>query len=181
MLNKEHVSLSFMGDYMPAFMDISGQRFGRLIALSQAPAVRGKIKWQVRCDCGAEKIVDGGHMRRGKIVSCGCYLHEITVEKAPRYLRKGAPTKHGMKGAKVYNVWKTMRQRCLNPKCADFKHYGGRGITVDPRWDDFRAFYADMGEPNGLTLERIDNAKGYGPDNCRWATWSDQVRNRRKL
>lgn len=80
-----------------------------------------------------------------------------------------------------FNVWCKMRQRCNNPKSPDFENYGGRGITVCERWQDFAAFMADMGErPSPAhTLERENNDKGYGPDNCIWATRDIQARNRR--
>jgi hypothetical protein len=82
-----------------------------------------------------------------------------------------------------YAVWAQMVQRCTNPKQARFADYGGRGIDVDPRWLKFEAFIEDMGDRPAvdtlLTLERIDNDRGYWPDNCTWATYSQQVRNRR--
>ena len=73
-----------------------------------------------------------------------------------------------------------MKARCTNPKTQQWKDYGGRGIIFAPQWDRFDAFLADMGEcPVGLTLDRIDNDKGYGPDNCRWTNYKTQFRNRR--
>ncbi len=73
-----------------------------------------------------------------------------------------------------------MRQRCLNTRCRDYRHYGGRGITVCPRWDIYSNFLLDMGEaPQGKTLERIENSEGYTPGNCRWATRAEQSRNKR--
>jgi len=80
----------------------------------------------------------------------------------------------------IYYVWKNLRQRCDNPNNPAYKNYGGRGITYDPRWKDFCAFKADMGEcPEGLMLERIDNNKGYYKDNCKWANWEEQNFNKR--
>lgn len=80
----------------------------------------------------------------------------------------------------LYMTWLTMRQRCRNPKAKGFRNYGGRGITVCDRWDDFETFVEDMGEkPPGTTLDRIDNDGNYEPSNCRWATAKEQLKNKR--
>ena len=89
-------------------------------------------------------------------------------------------TKHGRCGAPGYNAWQMMKQRCLNPNRPDFSYYGGRGIKVCERWMQYANFFEDMGEPpKGMQLDRLDNAKDYGPENCEWRTRKKNCRNRR--
>ena len=89
------------------------------------------------------------------------------------------PTKHGHFGTPIYFVWNMMRQRCTNPRNKSYKNYGAKGITVCDRWQHFANFLEDMGErPSNHTLDRIDNAKGYSPENCRWVSWEAQQRHR---
>lgn len=89
---------------------------------------------------------------------------------------------HGMTNTPTYHVWRQIKQRCLNPKNARYADYGGRGITVCKRWSDsFSAFVSDMGEaPRGMSIDRVDNDRGYEPGNCRWATYSEQNSNYRR-
>jgi hypothetical protein len=89
--------------------------------------------------------------------------------------------KHGMFGSPTYRSWAAMKQRCLNPNRPGYKHYGGRGVTICKEWiDSFEAFFRDMGErPEGTSLERVKNERGYEPGNCVWMSKKLQNRNRR--
>lgn len=92
------------------------------------------------------------------------------------------PLKHGMRKnrTRTYACWVSMVQRIINPKCHNYPRYGGRGLDLDPRWREFTSFLSDMGEvPDHCSIERINNDKGYWPDNCRWATALEQQANRR--
>ena len=145
-------------------------RYGRLEIIGTADRHNGHIHMLCRCDCGTEKAISLYSLKKGATQSCGCYRKE----KGPGNKR------HGLADTKIHMIWMSMRQRCSNSNNPAFKNYGGRGITVDPRWNSFEAFFEDMGEaPKGMSLDRIDNDKGYGPDNCKWATRIEQGRNTR--
>jgi len=147
--------------------------FGRLKVIGKEElSYKNQVMWLCECACGGSKSVATGRLTSGRTRSCGCINKE-------RFITHGQAFK-GKKSTE-YNIWHNMRARCSSPKNSHYSDYGGRGITVCKEWQEsFEAFFSDMGErPMGLELDRTDNNKGYSPDNCRWATRTQQTRNRR--
>ena len=157
--------------------NLIGKKFGFLTVLERAESNTRRIKWRCICDCGTEKIVSGENLRSGHTKSCGCYQ-----KKRLRETKGVSELVANMSCSPIYKVWSAMKQRCNNPKNAYYCNYGGRGITVCESWNtSFENFYRDMAEgyKKGLELDRIDNNKGYSPDNCRWVTRKVNQRNKR--
>ena len=160
---------------MSAMVEMIGKRFSRLLVVSQgAKKPRRCFMWNCICDCGSSVQVNGGHLRNGGTRSCGCLKREIAKAAGDR------TRTHGLSGSSIYSIWDTMVRRCHAPGSKDFYRYGAKGITVCERWRTFENFYKDMGDrPAGMSIDRKDNAKGYEPSNCRWATNTQQQRNKR--
>lgn len=156
---------------MATLKDITGQRFGRLIALKATDERSGKfIVWECLCDCGTTKLISSPSLRLGRTKSCGCLRKETTVRRF---------TTHGRAGTNLYTTWSKMIARCNDPEDRKWHRYGARGITVCERWLKFENFLADMGDkPPGTTLDRENNDGNYDPNNCRWATQKTQQNNR---
>ena len=162
---------------MGKHVDIIGRRFGALTVLSDTVPGESLRRAVVQCDCGEVRNVYRCHLMAGRTSSCGC-------QKSARITSR--KTQHGCARAGgqtcEYRTWKGMVERCHNPSIPNFHRYGGRGITVCDRWrNDFAAFLADVGpRPSPAhSIDRVDNDRGYEPDNVRWATRMEQAKNTR--
>lgn len=158
-----------------AFIDITGNTYGRLTVLKESLPRAKPPKWVCQCSCGNTKVVIGASLKNGSTKSCGC-LHIETNKKQF--------TVHGDYRDKLYAVYRSMVQRCTNPNSPVYIHYGGRGISFCPAWVDYSVFKEwalSQGYQDGLSLERVDNNKGYSPENCCWETKTQQARNRRAM
>lgn len=150
--------------------DLIGQRFNNLIVVSREPSLNGKSRWKCKCDCGNITIVSGYNLKNNSVKSCGCLLH---LPHNTHHLSKTA----------ICKTWYKMRQRCYNKNDKAYKDYGGRGITICDEWNDspesFYKWSIENGYSDGLSIDRIDNNKGYEPSNCVWSTPKQQANNRR--
>lgn len=151
-----------------------GDVYSRLTVLERAGyAKTQQALWKVKCECGKIKVVYALALRAGRTASCGCIQIENLIKRNET---------HGLTYSPLYMIWASMKRRCYNENTRQFPYYGARGVKVCAQWiDDFKAFHDDM-RPTwqpGLELDRIDNDGNYEPNNCKWSTHSEQMKNRR--
>lgn len=156
-------------------IDLTGQKFGRLTVKEIDFSKEYKrVHWICECDCGNIISVSACNLKKGTN-SCGCLKLELLSKT------KG---KHYMTNTKIYGVWSSMKSRCYNKNAKSYKDYGAKGITVCDEWrNDFGSFYewsVINGYKEGLQIDRIDNEKGYSPQNCRWVTRKENMNNTSK-
>lgn len=176
-LQREKASKSIQDLIKRDFDNLTGNKYNRLTVIKYIETKHSHRIWECRCDCGKITKVREQNLKRGTSKSCGCYNRE---QSSLKHKKHGQSFIDG-KFTPEYQTWANMRKRCLNPNAEGYEYYGGRGISVCERWSTFENFFADMGKKPSPqhSIDRIDNNKGYYPENCEWADKTQQVINRR--
>ncbi len=153
------------------FVDITGNKYGRLTVLQRIRKHPKKTHWLCQCECGNKTVTEGYYLKTGHTASCGCQRSISAIN---------TKTIHGYHDTPTYRTWRAMLNRCNLHSQQNYYLYGGRGIRVCDRWRKFEKFLADMGEkPKGMTIDRVDNDGNYESGNCQWATPKQQSNNSR--
>lgn len=169
---------------MGQFIDLSGQKFGRLTVVKfVGKNNQNRAIWKCLCDCGNETIARADALKSGDKQSCGCLNSE---NKSRECIERNI--RHGLAHTRLYRVWCDMRRRCNDTRTPEYKNYGARGIKVCSEWDsNFQAFndwamkngYDETAARGDCTIDRIDVNSNYCPDNCRFVNLMVQGSNKR--